>query len=886
MQPVVRYAALLVIIMVAASCSTQKNTLLTRTYNQVTAKYNAFFNGRESFRTGVRNMERNFRYDYNKVLPVFLYTDPDLARSAAPHMDRAIDKASKVITNKSITVRPEEGRGFMFGRDEDFYQLNEYNKWVRQSYLLAGKAHFHKHDFVSAAQAFMYVIREYALNEERHEARVWLMRTYIESGRFNEARLLFGQIIDDPEFPADLEGELYATVADYHLRLGQPSRAAENLERALEQTRGKDTRVRYNYILAQLYESIGDYSRASEYYARVIGMNPPYEMVFNARLGQAGVVETGSGETGRMINTLERMLRDEKNRDFEDQIYYALGNIYLRDGDEQNAIKHYELSATARGTNPSQKSLTFLALADIYFAHPDYVSAAEYYDSAIINMDRDFPDMEALQAKSAVLNALVDNILIYRLEDSLQLLASMSETERNRKIDDIIAMARQEEADARQRERLAQQTPEYRTARTAQSARYQAERTGGGSWYFYNPSAVTFGQNEFESIWGERRLEDNWRRSNRQTIAPAMMADAGSDPVTDTEEEDEDAPEAGSREFYLRDIPLTGEAMMNSHYRLEEALYNMGLIFKDDLRDFERSEEAFLELVSRYPEGYYALPALYDLYNMNMDNNNLSAAHRYEQMIVDGYPGSPYAAILTNPDYFKEYEEKLQAAERYYEETFYLFRDGYFDEVSERTLYASAMWPESDLIPRFEYLRTLSYGSRGNIPMFRDMLTEYISSYPGTEMADNAMQFIAYLDDDYAEAVQFAEVVPETDIYMDDQEGEHYFVVIVDNNQDIINRMVFNIVNFNVDNFARFDLNVSSESFTRNYHILRVEGLPDLPVSMDYFKRFSASEDVYAETGRTDFPLFVISNDNYGIFMKDRNIASYLNFFEDEYLER
>ncbi len=863
------------------SCSTQKNTLLTRTYHQVTAKYNAYFNGRESFRSGVRNIERNFRYDFNKVLPVFLYTDPDIARSVAPQMDRAIDKASKVITNKSITARPEEGRGFLFSRDADFYRQNEYNRWVRQSYLLAGKAHFHKHDFVPAAQAFMFIIREYALNDERHEARVWLARTYIETGRFNEARMLFDQMYDDPEFPSGLEGELYATVADYHLRLGQTGRAIDNLEKSLESISGKSRRVRYHYILAQLNESNGNLQEASDHYARVIRMSPPYEMVFNARISQAGVVETGNGETGRMINTLERMLRDEKNRDYLDQVYYALGNIYLRDGDEENAIKHYKLSAGARGTNPSQKAVTYLALADIYFGHPDYIMAQAYYDSALINMDRGFAGRESIESKGEVLRALVDNIRVYQLEDSVQFLASLSEAERNRRIDDIIAAVRKEEADARQREQLAGQTPQYRAARTAQSARYQAERSGGG-WYFYNPSAVTFGQNEFESLWGERRLEDNWRRSNRQEIPDGMFADSVYDEQADPESEEE-VTDTGSRDFYLRNIPLTDEAMSLSHIRLQDALYNMGVIYRDGLGDYERSAGAYEELVRRYPDGNYVLPALYDLHNLSLQNNDHGSAERYKQIIVSEHPESAYAAILTNPGYFVEYEQKMREAERYYEETFYLFREERYDEVAGRARHALAEWPESDLVSRFEYLLTLSYGSMGNIPRFRAMLNDFIEAWPGTELAANAAGLIAYLDDDYAEATRYAEVEADTDIYEGGQEGVHFFVIIVDNNQDLINRMVFNIVNFNVDNFARLDLNVNSQQFTTNYHILRVEGFPDVPSSLDYLNRFSASEEVFAETPRGDYPMFVISPVNYSLFLQDRNIGSYLRFFEEEY---
>jgi tetratricopeptide (TPR) repeat protein len=848
----------LFLILIIASCSTQNNTLLTRTYHQVTAKYNIYFNGRESFRAGVRRIEQQFIYDYNKILPVFLYGDADLARSVESQMDRAVDKASKVISKKSITADPKERGGFFGGGDEEFFQQNEYNKWVRESYLLAGKAHFYKHDFLPATQAFLFINREYGNNPIRYEAQIWLGRTYTEIGRYNEARLLFEEMLGDASFPGSLEAELYSTIAHFHLVQDQFEQAITNLEIAIERLKDKDRSVRYTYILAQLHERAGNLAASSDYYSKVISMNPDYEMVFNARINLAGVFQTGRGDASSMISDLEKMLRDEKNRDYQDQIYYALGNIYLRSNDEENAIKHYTLSASAPGTNPSQKSVTYLAIADIFFAKPDYVRAQAYYDSAVVNMNPGFPDMEEITVKRDMLTRLVTNLNQYRLEDSVQFLAALSESERNSAIDDIIAKVRQEEAEEREREMLARQTPQYRTARTAQSARQQAERTGGGSWYFYNPSAVTFGQNEFESLWGERRLEDNWRRSNRQVISQDQFAVLG-DENTEPEEGSEEATDTQSRDHYLRDIPLTEEAMEASRRRLEEALFNVGGIFNDDFKDYDRSVEAYEELVRRYPQGILRLPAMYELHQVHLLRNDNRASEYYKNLIIDEYPDTPYASVLTNPNYYREFEEKEKASEYYYEETFELFRENRFDQVIERADHALAAWPESPLVPRFEYLKTLSYGSRGNMAQFRAMLTGYIEAYPQTEMADNARQFLAYLEDDYPETVQQVDVAVIQELYRPDQEGEHYFTLIIDNRQDLINRMVFNIINFNVDHFARMNLNVTSQAFSTNYQLLRVEGLPDIPSAIDYFNQFNESEEVFAETDRRDFPVFIIS---------------------------
>ncbi len=871
---------------IIASCSTSRNTLLTRTYYQTTARYNAYFNGRESFRSGLRRTERQFRYDYNKILPVFLYTDPEIAQSITPEMDRAIDKASKVITRKSITARPKGDGGLFGSRDDEFHNQNEYNRWVRKSYLLAGKAHFHKHDFVPATQAFLFIMREYSMNSIRHEGKLWLARTHCERGRYHEARILIDEMLENPEFPSGLRVELYSTIADFHLKQDQLAQATVYMERALEHVRNKDSRIRYTYILAQLYERTGRNAEASQYYSRVVRMNPPYEMTFNARINMAGVVRSGSEETARMINVLERMLRDEKNIDYLDQVYYALGDIYLRNGDEENAKKYFLLSAGAPGMNPSQKAVTYLALADMHFSHSDYVNAQPYYDSAVINMNPGFPDQETIIEKSNVLNELVANIRLYELEDSLQTLASLSEDELNRKVDEVIAWERQNEAEARERELLAQQTTQFRSTRVSPAARRMAEQAGEGNWYFYNQTAVNFGKNEFESLWGTRRLEDNWRRTDRQVISHDQFTmEVAEQPRS--EDPEEEVQHTGDRESYFANIPLTDEAMEASHQRLQEALFSIGVIYKDDLRDYERSAEAYRELVRRYPDGELNLAALYDLYTVYTEDMNAREADRYKDIIVSKYPNSSYAAILTNPNFFIEYEQRVQEAENYYENTFELFRQNRHDQVRERAEHALRTWPDSPLIPLFEYLKTLSYGSMGNIPIFKDMLADYISLYPETEMAENAREFIAYLDDDYPELIiQMADVPVAEDIYEPGQEGSHNFVIILPNRQDLINRMIFNIVNFNVDHFAALDLDVGSEQFSANYQVLKVDGFPDVPVALDYLRRFSVSDEVFRQVGNDDHPVFIISPENYELFMKDRNVASYMNYFENEYLGR
>jgi tetratricopeptide (TPR) repeat protein len=874
-------SVLLLTLVSISGCSIRKNTLLSRSYHQLTSRYNTYFNGNESFKRGIDRIERQYEYDFTRILPVFTYTNPDLAKSASADMDRAIAKASKIITTKSITVKPEKAKSQPTQKELDFYNQREFNRWVIESYLLMGKAHFHKHDYSSAIKTFQFMQNEYPGNRTVWPAQIWLARAYLETGRFRDAKIILDRLAIATGFPEEFRGKLNTSYADYYLKQGELSNAIPYLQTALNSVRDKNSRTRYTYILAQLYGQTNDPAKSNEYFGRILKMNPPYEMVFNAKISMA--VSTGSraSSDAKISADLKKMLKDEKNRDYEDQIYFALGNIALRNGQEAEAMEFFQKSSETGNLSSPQKVVTNLTLAEIALKKPDYVRASEHYEKAAAIIKSDYPGYESILNKSRNLGNLAINIRSFQLEDSVQVLAKMPENERNQVIDQIIAKIRQAEADERMAEMAQRREQQERYMRTAPVSQMQTGRTESSVWYFYNQQTVNFGIAEFEALWGKRRLEDNWRRSSRQILSTDQMADVGATPMQADTQESESASNLMSREYYMRNIPLSPEQMENSHRKIEEALFNMGKIFKNDIQDFAQAVWSYEELNRRYPEHKRKAETLYDLHELSLTSGSFSRAEYFKNQLVQRFPETVYANILLNPNYFRELQEKEDRIEKLYQETFTLFESNRHSEVVRNANYAITAYPDSDLLSKFMFIRAVSTNRLGNATLFRTQLTEIIEKFPDSEVQESAKELLAMLDTEQPE-IAVKEMTEEAkELYSEDIAGKHYVIFSVENDLTIINQLVFNLINFNIDFFNRLNLQLITEDFSNEKKLIKVVEFKNFDSASDYYVAAIVNNEISKDIREGSFNIFFISENNLQALQKDKSVEKYLLFFNN-----
>ncbi|MEM9024079.1 MAG: tetratricopeptide repeat protein, partial [Bacteroidota bacterium] len=554
----------------------------------------------------------------------------DNASTIFPEMDRTLEKCSKTIENHSM-----------------IFKNKEVNRWIDDSWLLMGKGHFYKRDLTLAKQTFDYTAKRYKDTESRYPALMWLARVNIEEEDYNKAGRLLDLIAGEGKLPQSLKAEYSAIYADFYIRQRNYALAIPELKDAIEHVRKKKTKTRWLFLLAQLYELDGNPGFASGLYAQVIKRNPPYDMAFAAKIKRALAFDVSSGDPEAIKKILFKMLRDDKNREYKDQIYYALAEIELKEKHDSLGIDYLK-KATREGSSDTRvKGLAFLRLADIHFAVPKYRLAQAYYDSTVQFINPAHPDIDAIRGKAESLTQLVQDIEIIELEDSLQALAKLSESDLNLVIDDLIE--RIEEEEERQRLKEAFRQSQVNQVQQNQARTVAVGGNNRGAWYFYNPGSVGFGISDFKKIWGNRRLADHWRRSDKGTSSNLSTASLNPDEGLYPEDTLEGGNDPKNRNYYRKNIPFTDDKLKRSNGRIIEALYDLAVVYKDKLKDQPEAAKTFEELLQRYDSTHYHLNTYYQLYLL-YDKMGLSAkSDYYKNILLNDYAGTEYARSIRNP---------------------------------------------------------------------------------------------------------------------------------------------------------------------------------------------------------------------------------------------
>ncbi len=889
------------------SCSQQKNRWINRAYHSTTTRYNIYFNGNESFKDGIFTIETANKDDYTKILPVFIYGDENTAKSAFPQMDNAIKKASKSVQRHSMYIKEVE-----------------YNEWIDDCYLLVGKSEFYKREYHKALLTFEYVAKDFKHKEIKHEAMLWLVRCYIELKDFDNANKFLNlvtadvvatekglaqktehkvvsaqkpaagkkengknkkskasskkpseaeqkkkELAENHVFPQRLKADYSGVFADFYIRQNNYSQAISELRNCISQTKKKKRRVRLLYILAQLYQKTGNYEMAVHHYSQVLKMRPPYEMEFYAQINRAMAYDVGGGSGAEIKAQLRKMMKDEKNKEFFDQIYYALADIEIKEGNEEKGIEYLKTSTQKSVSNNNQKGLSFLRLADIYFAKKNYQPAQANYDSAVTFLNKDREDYSNIVSQRNNLTKLVKNILIIEREDSLQRLSGLSEKERNKIIDEMIQKIIDDEDAQKQQQQQAMLAPQNKIQQ-------QQNATTGTEWYFYNPATLGFGFAEFKKIWGDRIQEDNWRRKNKSIAAIG----ASGDDLVQLEDKDTSKANLKDRNYYLKNIPADKEKLNKSHNKMIDAYYDLGLVYREQFENNEMAKKTFETLISKYDTCRYVLPAYYQLYKIYKEEKNNEKAEYYKNKILKEFPESEYAKILLNPDYFVEIYKEKSKSEDLYKTTYQLYKEEYFSQVIANCDASDSLFPKNYLAPKFHFLKALSVGKSHDLTAFETALDTVIAKHPQSEEAAEAKKII-----DLIQKKQIAEPKIDTStayLYQFKTDTKHSCVLIVpiNDNADSIKN---DISDFNQKFFSLAKLNISDALLDNDRQMISIKYFDDMASAVTYFKAFKNDADMLKNINAKNYTLFLISNENFPIFYTQKKLDGYFSFFTKNY---
>jgi tetratricopeptide (TPR) repeat protein len=849
-------------------CSRKKNNFFNRAWHNTTSHYNGYFNGREALKEGVATLENTHTDDYDKILEVFQTGAPEQASAINPNADKAIKKASLMIQRHSMLIKGKE-----------------YCRWIDDCYMLIGKSHHYKKDFYQAAEMFNYVIKQYTDKPATiAEGRIWLLRNYTAMNRLTSAQGVIDNIEADIEvLPEKQVGHYAAAYADFLIKKEDYALAIPQLEKAIANTKNKRLKTRYTYILAQLYGKVNDKAKASRYYAQVLKKNATYDMAFNAQINLALMYDaTAGGSSADLKKTLRKMSRDDKNIEYLDMIYYALAGIAISESEYDEAIKLLKQSVLASTSNTKQKGLSYLKLADLYFDKPEYETSKYYYDSTLTALPQEHAEYFRAEAKRNSLEDLVKNLKTIAFEDSVQQLAKMSSTELDIYIDDMIAKIIEEE----ERKRFEEESAALNPINTNQTTTTTNTNTGG-KWYFDNPTAVSFGYGEFARIWGNRKLEDNWRRKNKESVAPTMTENA----LEDSLAAKKDTFDVKSKAYYLRNIPTTQAAMDSSNARVIDAYYSLGMIYREQLDDKPRSVEAFEALLKRYPTNKYTLSSYYQLYRLNLSMGNKERAEYYRNLIIKQYPDSEYANILQNPNYLKELEAFKGRAAEFYGETFAAYEAQDYDAVIQNAGQAHIRFEKSDQLPRFDLLKAMAIGKTQKLDAFEAALKELVAKYPNGEERKEAENILKYIEgvrggaDEKLpdEKVLNIPVAIEQSLYRLNKDTVHYYVSVIGKMGFNNNPLKAKISDFNGEFYSLESLTIKNMMINPLSQLVYVEKFENAAKAKAYFETIKQKPEIYEGLAPEEYRHFIISAGNFNIYYKDKNIDKYLEFYKTNY---
>lgn len=916
----VRLLVLCCVVLLCSACSTKKNTAGTRFYHSVVARFNTLHNGRVAFEEGLAAQEKSHQDDYTALLPMYISMNKQTANAGRSNYDTSIEKCEKAIKLHSIKKKPTvSGNHKLTPKEKEYRARKEFNPYLYHAWLMFGEAQFNQGEFLEAASTFHYILRLYATQPDVVcLAKAWLARCYIAVDWPYDAEDVLNKMGRD-SITTQGERARQNSMAAYYVQTGQYAEAIPYLQKTIDNTHRKLPKARLNFLMGQLYHELGDDEMAYKYLGRVIRSNPPYELAFNARILQSEV--TGRKQYKAMVKKLQRMAKSDKNKDYLDRVYFALGNIHLAVNDTTKCIEAYEKGVEESTKNGVAKAILLLRLSEIYWGQENYIDAQRTYKLCIAILDKEHESYKESERRSKILDELAPPLQDIKLQDSLQALSKLPEKDCLAAIDRVIEdLKKKEKEEAKKAARngtgangtaaannMAQNNVTTPTAATATGQQK-------GLWYFYNPMSVNNGRQEFQRRWGQRPNEDNWRRSNKQVQSGnefeetnyddeeneelyGSLGDEGEE-ISDEEQalKDSLANDPHNREFYLKQIPFTEEQMAISHQTLSDGLYKGGCLEVEQLENFPLALRTLYRLYKDYPAYEKMDDVYYHLFLLCGRMGKDEDADFYRQQLLDQFPESPLAILLANPNYDMIAREGKHIEDSLYMATYDAYQKNLYEEVDANYKYSTDNFPEGAHRAKLMFLHAMSNLYMGHRSEFLDELKELVQKYSKDEIAEMAQYIVKGLeegrlisDDKYnasdiwsrrTRGTLGAEAGLDSVQLKDDRYSQFNFVLAyptgsLDEDQLLYEMALYNFTSYMVRNFEIELSDMQGLSF------MRVSGF------LSYDEVHAYAQQLYGDKHMAKvlngIRTMLISDDNFLLIGKAFSFDEYVEFYEEKF---
>lgn len=903
------------VLLAATGCSTQKNTAKTRWWHSFKARYNTYYNGTLAYIDGSLEKENGNKDNFTEMLPLYTVGNKQSREIGKGNFEKAIEKCQKTIKLHSIKKRPVwDKKRRKTEKDIEWLSRREYNPFLWKAWMLMGRAQFYKGAFDEAASTFAYMGRLYQTQPAIYaKSRAWLAKCYLEEGWLYDAEdVVRNMERDSIHWSARKEWDY--TYADYYIHTGDYAKAIPYLRKVIKHEMRRKQRAREWYLMGQLQAALGNKAEAMRAYKRVIRQNPPYEVEFNARIAMTEVMS--GGQWKKMVSRLKRMAASDKNKEYLDQVYYAIGNIYLAQNDTAKAISAYERGAAKATRSGIEKGVLLLKLGDIYWEMERYNDAQRCYGEAIGLLDKERKDYEELSHRSKVLDQLVPYTDAVHLQDSLQTLAKMDEKDRNAAIDRTIAELKRKEKE--ERDRLAEQNAQETMQQNGGGNNMQQQNNRqqnnmnqqtNGLWYFYNATAVSQGKSAFQKMWGKRENVDNWQRVNKTVVnfggnqEETELSEAQLDSIARQEAiEDSLAQIADSaqndphkREYYLAQIPFTEDQIEASNKIIEDGLFNAGVIFKDKLNNLPLSEKQLKRLTSQYPDFEKMADAYYHMYLLYMRKGETDVAEGYVERLKKEYPESEWTTLLSDPYFVENAKLGVHMEDSLYASTYDAFKAARYAEVSGNVRISDSRFPLGANRDKFVFIGGLSKLNEGDAEGCLEDMNTVVKKWPQSGVAEMAGMIVKGVSEGKRlKGGKFdldnvwerrSEVLTDNDStavreLSDERFAAFTFMIAYKPDSTDENRLLFELARYNFTSFLVRNFDIAVED-ADGIHRMKVSGFRNYDEALQYVRQLFTNKTITSLIGRNR--TIIISEQNLPLLGRQFSYDDYARFYDKHF---
>ncbi len=919
---------LAVLVTVAVSCATQKNTATTRAWKAFTARYNTYFNGHQAYLNGYKTKLSGNKDNYTDFLPLLLVGNKSSQSLGKGDFETAVTKMEKTIQLHSIKRKPEVKRGHrMTPKEKQYRKRTEYNPFLKNAWMLMGYAQMQKGDLIEAASTFSYIENLYRTERDVvNRARAMHALCYVELDWYYDAEDLLNKVRRD-SIPARARKEYNTAMADFHLKQKQWNEAIPLLKKEIAGYKTSAEKARGYYLLGQIYKTLGNKEEAYKAFQKSMRKTSIYEMKLHAMVQQTEVMT--QSDNARKIKKLTRLTRQTGNKKFLDQIYYAIGNIHLSATDTAKAIEAYETGAAKVETKGLAYASLMVQMGDIYWARERFSRARTCYNNAIGIIAKENERYQDLSWRSRVLDKLADPSEVIYVQDSMRALAKMPEAERMAIIDKAIEVEkkRQKELKALQADSIAHNRQSVGNSNLNQGRQQEEDKTpsnmananDGADWYFYNRQSVSMGRDQFVKMWGNRKNEDNWRRSNKSVLATNdnsevdyekadslenqhnMQADSLTNEKGNGKEKKEKKnkeDEKLTREYYLEQLPLTEEKMAQSDTLLKKALFEAGVVEKDYLENYSLAKRTLLRCFDNYPEFQPMDELLYHLYLLELHWGQREDYMRYKQQLTERFPESEYAVLINDPYYEENARFGKHIEDSLYAATYNAYKSGDYKTIKRNCEVSGSRFPKGENRPKFMFFESMSKLRDRDLQGFVDGMRQLVKDYPSDKISDIAGMMVKGIESGRQPAGGGFDIDALL-LQRSDQTGDETkdalkndtlsperqtdFTFILSYSRDSVDegKLLYELSRFNFTNFLvrNFEITLYQE---RNLYQMRVNGFYSYDEAHSYEQQLFA-DSLFRKVSHGVEPV-LISDFNLQLIGLRYTWGQYRDFFKKHYV--